>query len=121
VRVSFEGDFSNAIEYHTQDLAIAKVGDRAGEGRVCGSLGRGHMYLNEYDKGVAYLEAQHGLAISPKLALMHSCSPTQRSTCVSPSPFTSEHLARALLLVLTKPVLDRESLEKCATTLNQIA
>ena len=28
-----QGDFSKAIEYHTQDLAIAKeVSDRAGEG-----------------------------------------------------------------------------------------
>ena len=33
-------DYSKAIEYHTQDLAIAKeVGDRAGEGRAYGNLG----------------------------------------------------------------------------------
>ena len=34
------GDFAKAIEYHTQDLAIAKeVGDRAGEGGAYGNLG----------------------------------------------------------------------------------
>ena len=48
------------------------MGDRAGEGGAYGNLGRGHKYLNEYDKGVAYLEAQHALAIALKLALMHS-------------------------------------------------
>ena len=42
------GDFSKAIEYHTQDLEIAKeVGDRAGEGRVYKNLGTCHMHLNE--------------------------------------------------------------------------
>ena len=74
----------------------AGPGDCKGGGRAYRNLGRGHMYLHEYDKGVAYLEAQHGLAMSLKLALMQCCSPTQRSTCVSPSPFTSEQLARAL-------------------------
>ena len=35
-----QGDFAKAIEYHTQDLAIAKeVGDRAGEGKAYGNLG----------------------------------------------------------------------------------
>ena len=34
------GDFSLAIEYHTQDLAIAKEGgDRAGEGAAYANLG----------------------------------------------------------------------------------
>jgi hypothetical protein len=54
------------------------------------------MHLNEYDKAVAYFEAQHALGISLKLA--HVCSPTQRSTWVSPSPSRSGQLARALLL-----------------------
>ena len=67
------GDFSKAIKYHTQWLAIAKeVGDRAGEGRAYGNLGTGHMHLNEYVKSVAYFEAQHGLAISLKLAHVQS-------------------------------------------------
>ena len=46
------------------------MGDRAGEGRAYGSLGTGHMYLNEYDKAVAYFIAQDVLAISLKLAHM---------------------------------------------------
>ena len=34
------GDFSQAIEYHKQDLAIAKeMGDRAGEGAAYANLG----------------------------------------------------------------------------------
>jgi len=67
------GDFSNANKCHTQWLAIAKeVGDRAGEGRAYGNLGTGHMHLNEYVKSVAYFEAQHGLAISLKLAHVQS-------------------------------------------------
>jgi len=67
------GDFSNANKCHTQHLEIVKeVGDRAGEGRAYGNLGTGHMHLNEYVKAVAYFEAQHGLAISLKLAHLQS-------------------------------------------------
>ena len=67
------GDFSNANKCHTQHLEIVKeVGDRAGEDRVYGNLGTGHMHLNEYVKAVAYSEAQHGLAISLKLAHVQS-------------------------------------------------
>jgi tetratricopeptide (TPR) repeat protein len=54
-----QGDFSKAIKYHTQHLAIAKeVGNRAGEGRAYGNLGTCHMLLNEYVKAVAYFEAR---------------------------------------------------------------
>jgi hypothetical protein len=46
-----QGDFSKAIEYHAQDLGIAKeVGDRVGEGRAHANIGTGHMYLNESPK-----------------------------------------------------------------------
>jgi tetratricopeptide (TPR) repeat protein len=42
-----QGDFSQAIKYHAQDLAIAKeVGDRAGKGRAYGNLFTCHMHLN---------------------------------------------------------------------------
>ena len=38
------GNFSQAIAYHTQDLAIAReVGNRAGEGRSNGNLGNAHL------------------------------------------------------------------------------
>ena len=37
-----QGEIGKAIEYHAQDLAIAKVGgDRAGEGMADGKGGRG--------------------------------------------------------------------------------
>jgi tetratricopeptide (TPR) repeat protein len=66
-------DFSKAIKYHTQSLAIAKeVGDRAGEVRAYGSLGPCHMYLNEYDKAVAHHKTRHALATSMKLARVQS-------------------------------------------------
>ena len=100
-----QGDFSKAIEYHKQCLAIAKeVGDRVGEGRACGNLGTCHMHLNEYVKAVAYFEAQHALATSLKLA--HGQSQAALNMGVAPSPFASAQLDRALLLVLTK-LLDR--------------
>jgi tetratricopeptide (TPR) repeat protein len=68
-----QGDyFSKASKYHGQHLAIAKkVGDRAGEGQAYRNLGTCHMHLNEY-KAVAYLKAQHALAISLTLAHMQS-------------------------------------------------
>ena len=53
------GDYAKAIEYYTQDLAIAKdVGDRVGEGMVYATnLSAGHMYLNEFKhKTVTYFE-----------------------------------------------------------------
>ena len=43
-----QGDYAKAIEYHTQDLEIAKeVGDRAGDGMANGNLGTCHMHLND--------------------------------------------------------------------------
>jgi tetratricopeptide (TPR) repeat protein len=68
-----QGDFSKAIDHHAQHLAIAKeVGDRAGEGRAYANLGTGYLHLNEYVNAVAYLKAQHALAISLKLAHLQS-------------------------------------------------
>jgi tetratricopeptide (TPR) repeat protein len=68
-----QGDFSKAIDHHTQHLAIAKeVGDRAGEGRSYGKLGTCHMHLNEYVKAVDCFEAQRAMATSLKLAHLQS-------------------------------------------------
>ena len=48
-----QGDFSKAIAYHTQRLAIAKeVGDRAGEGRAYGNLGNAYRSQGDYAIGV---------------------------------------------------------------------
>ena len=53
------GDYSKALEYHTQHLAIAKeVADRAVEGEAYGRLGTGYLYLNDVDKTVVYFEAK---------------------------------------------------------------
>jgi tetratricopeptide (TPR) repeat protein len=51
-------DYSKAIEYHAQHLAIAKeVGERAGEGRAYGNLGRAYQEGN-FSKNFEY-HAQH--------------------------------------------------------------
>ena len=49
------GDFSKAIAYHTQDLAIARgLGDRAGEGQTYGNLGCAHDSLGDFSQAIAY-------------------------------------------------------------------
>jgi len=50
-----QGDFSQAIEYHTQRLAIAKeVGDRAGEGKAYGNLFIVYLSQGDFSKAIAY-------------------------------------------------------------------
>ena len=49
------GDFSKAIEYHTQHLAITKeVGDRAGEGVAFGNLGISYQSQGDFSKAIEY-------------------------------------------------------------------
>jgi tetratricopeptide (TPR) repeat protein len=61
-----QGDYSKAIEYHTQDLVIAKeVGDRAGKGAAYGNLGSAYQSLGDYAKAIEY-HAQH-LAIAKEV------------------------------------------------------
>jgi len=48
------GNFSQAIAYHTQDLAIAReVGDRAGEGQTYGNLGNAHYRMGDFSQAIA--------------------------------------------------------------------
>ena len=48
------GNFSQAIAYHTQDLAIAReVGDRAGEGTAYGNLGNAHYRMGDFSQAIA--------------------------------------------------------------------
>jgi tetratricopeptide (TPR) repeat protein len=56
------GDFSKAIEYHTQHLAITKeVGDRAGEGAAYANLGCAYQSQGDFSKAIKY-HGQHGPA-----------------------------------------------------------
>jgi tetratricopeptide (TPR) repeat protein len=49
------GTYSEAIEYHTQCLAIAEeVCDRAGEGRAYGNLGISYTSLGDFSKAIEY-------------------------------------------------------------------
>ena len=49
------GDYAKAIEYHTQDLAIAKeVGNRAGEGGAYGNLGSAYEKQGDISKSIKY-------------------------------------------------------------------
>ena len=83
-----------------------------------------YMHLIEHVKAVAYLKAEHALAMFVNVAeacscavfeseaavnmgaqseaAVNMCSLRQRSTCVWPSPFTSGQLARALPLLLAR-------------------
>jgi hypothetical protein len=61
-----QGDFSKAIEYRTQHLAIAKeVGDRAGEGKAYGNLGSAYDLQGDYSKAIKH-HTQH-LAIAKEV------------------------------------------------------
>jgi hypothetical protein len=99
-----QGDFSKAIKYHGQDLAIAKeVGDRAG--------GQGAREPQHLPHALERVRQSRRLLRSTTcyVNIAEACTRAvrskQRSTWVS-SPFASTQLARALLLVLTK-LLDR--------------
>jgi tetratricopeptide (TPR) repeat protein len=60
------GDFSRAIEYHTQHLAIAKeVGDLVGEGTAYGNLGSVYDSLGDFSRAIEY-HTQH-LAIAKEV------------------------------------------------------
>jgi tetratricopeptide (TPR) repeat protein len=60
------GNFSRAIEHHTQHLAIAKeVGDRAGEGRAYGNLGCAYGSLGDFSRAIEH-HTQH-LAIAKEV------------------------------------------------------
>jgi tetratricopeptide (TPR) repeat protein len=49
------GDFSKAIEYHTQHLAIAnEVGDWAGEGGANGNLGCAYHSQGDFSQAIAH-------------------------------------------------------------------
>ena len=70
------GDFSQAIAYYMQHLAIAKeVGDRAGEGRAYANLGNAHWLLGDFSQAIAYYT--QCLTIARELGdwtEAHSCS-----------------------------------------------
>ena len=53
------GDYAKAIEYHTQDLAVAKeVGDQGGEGRAYANLGIAYKSQGDFSKAIEY-HTQH--------------------------------------------------------------
>jgi hypothetical protein len=103
-------DYSKAIEYHGQCLAIAKeVGDRAGEGKANGIYGNlvnaYHETLGNLSKAIEYHRQR--LAIAKEVGDRAGEGSIRQSLqeprkWVSPSPFKSGQLARALLPPLTK-------------------
>jgi tetratricopeptide (TPR) repeat protein len=57
------GNFSQAIEYQTQYLAIAKeVCDREGEGGAYLSIGKAYMSLGDLSKAIEYHKQGLGIA-----------------------------------------------------------
>jgi tetratricopeptide (TPR) repeat protein len=56
------GDYSKAIDYHAQDLAISKeVGDRVGERGANGNLGNAYQSQGDYAKTIEYHKEHLGL------------------------------------------------------------
>ena len=59
-----QGDYAKAIEYHMQDLAIAKeVGDRAGEGKAYGNIGIAYESQGDVSKAIEYHMQDLAIAI----------------------------------------------------------
>ena len=57
------GNFKLAIEYHVQDLSIAKeVGDRAGEGRANFNLGNAYHSVGNFKRGIDHYEQHLSIA-----------------------------------------------------------
>jgi tetratricopeptide (TPR) repeat protein len=65
-RIPIEGGLSKAIEYHTQDLLIAKeLVNQTREGRVYGNLGIVYWLQGDFNKAIEY-HMQH-LAIATQV------------------------------------------------------
>lgn len=59
----FLEDFSRAIEYHRQDLTLARqLGDRLGEAKSCGNIGSALKALSQFDEAIACCRMQLDLA-----------------------------------------------------------
>ncbi len=57
-----QGEFTKALQYHTQCLAIAKeVGNRAGEGGSCGNLGNAYLDAQLFKNGETLEYLNEGL------------------------------------------------------------
>lgn len=56
-------DFSKAIEYHRQDLTIARqIGDKLGEAKSCGNIGSALKAMYQFDEAIACCRMQLDLA-----------------------------------------------------------
>lgn len=56
-------DFSKAIEYHRQDLTIARqMGDKLGEAKACGNIGSALKAMGQFDEAIACCRMQLDLA-----------------------------------------------------------
>lgn len=59
----FLEDFSKAIEYHRQDLTIARqMGDKLGEAKSCGNIGSALKAMGQFDEAIACFRMQLDLA-----------------------------------------------------------
>lgn len=59
----FMEDFSKAIEYHRQDLTIARqMGDKLGEAKSCGNIGSALKAMGQFDEAIACCRMQLDLA-----------------------------------------------------------
>ncbi|CAJ0958343.1 unnamed protein product, partial [Mesorhabditis belari] len=57
------GSYSKAIEFHRNDLLLARVlNDRTGEAKACGNLGNAMKAVGQYEMALSYFETQLKLA-----------------------------------------------------------
>jgi len=74
-------DFSKAIKYHTQHLAMAKeMGDRAGEGRAHGNLGTAYQSQGDFSMAIDH-QKQHRSAPSHELQADWSIRSARSGRC----------------------------------------
>ena len=69
-------DCSKAIEYHRQDLTIARqMGDKLGEAKACGNIGSALKALNQFDEAIACCRMQLDLAreLGDRVSCVYKC------------------------------------------------
>lgn len=70
-------DFTKAIEYHRQDLTIARqMGDKLGEAKSCGNIGSALKAMSQFDEAIACCRMQLDLARELGDKVSYGATPT---------------------------------------------
>jgi tetratricopeptide (TPR) repeat protein len=94
-------DFSKAIKYHTQHLAMAKeMGDRAGEGRAHGNLGTAYQSQGDFSMAIDH-QKQH-LTIAKEVSYRAGEGMAASSPAASSSPVMGDSPVASSLLPVSE-------------------